>query len=115
MTARDGGMTMSSKYGNQIVEEDGLKFRSKAEHRRYRELKLLLAAGEIADLEIQPRYPLVVNGVKVATYVADYRYRDVRTGEVRVEDVKGKATLVYTMKKKLVKALYGIDVEEVAA
>lgn len=104
-----------SKFRNQFVEEDGITFRSKAEHRRYQVLKLRIAAGEIADLEIQPRYPLIVNGLKITTYVADYRYRDLRTGELVVEDVKGAVTLLYTMKRKLMKAIHGIDVQEVAA
>lgn len=106
---------MSSKYGNQFVEEDGYTFRSKAEHRRYRELRLMERGGEILDLELQPRFPLIVNGVKICVYVADYRYLDCQTGEVRIEDVKGTRTLVYAMKKKLMKAIHGIDITEVAA
>ena len=100
------------KYGAQPTEVDGIRFASKAEARRYRELKLMWAAGEISYLELQPDYPLIVNGVKIGTYVADFTY-ETDHGTV-VEDVKGVKTPVYRLKKKLVKALYGIEIQEVS-
>lgn len=99
-----------SKYGAQSVVVDGHRFPSKREAARYRLLKLRAAAGDIEGLELQPRYPLVVNGVKVAVYVADFRYRE--AGAVVVEDVKGVRTPVYRLKKKLVSALYGFTIKE---
>lgn len=107
-----------TKYGAIPTEVDGIRFASRAEARRYGVLRLLEAAGEIADLELQPSFELVVNGVKVATYRADFRYRDVATGETVVEDVKGgRATVtpVYRLKRRLVLALYGIEIKEVSA
>ena len=47
-----------SKYGNQKVALDGHTFDSRAEARRYQELHLLLAAGEITDLVVHPRFAL---------------------------------------------------------
>lgn len=102
-----------AKFRNKKVEVDGVTFASKAEATRYTHLKLLLRIGEIADLELQPRYPLVVNGVRVATYVADFRYRNVATGEVVIEDVKGVRTPVYRMKKKLLEAIDGTKITEI--
>lgn len=102
-----------SKYRNTPTTVDGIRFDSKKEAYRYGTLKLLLAAGSIRDLEIHPPYPLVVNGVKVGRYVADFRYTDVGTGKQVVEDVKGVRTAVYKLKKKLVAALHGIDVVEI--
>lgn len=101
------------KYRNEPVEEDGHRFDSKAERARYRELKLMRAAGEISYLELQPDYPLIVNGVKIGTYIADFCY-ETDHGTV-VEDVKSPATRtpVFRIKKKLVKALYGIEIVEV--
>lgn len=107
---RGGG----SKYQNVRVEIDGITFASKREARRYGDLLILVRIGEIADLELQPRYPLIVNGEKVATYVADFRYRVVATGSTVVEDVKGVRTPVYRMKKKLIRALYGVEIVEIA-
>lgn len=93
---------------------DNIRFASKNEANRYFELKVLLRAGEIADLKVQPRFPLVVNGHKVCVYVADFAYRD-RAGALVVEDVKSKPTMTpaYRLKKKLLQALEGITVQEV--
>lgn len=68
-------------------------------------------ARVIRDLELQPRYPLVVNGVKVATYVGDFRYRE--DGVLVLEDAKGVRTREYRLKAKLMKALFGIEIREV--
>jgi len=107
--------TSKSKFGNKRVSLDGMNFASKREASRYAELKLLQRIGEIVELECQPRYPLTLNGVKLATYVADFRYRLVASGEVVVEDVKSKPTItdVYRLKKKLMLALHGISLKEV--
>lgn len=104
-----------SKFGNIVTEIDGIRFASKREASRYAELKLLQRIGEIVELECQPRYPLTLNGVKLATYVADFRYRVVASGEIVVEDVKSKPTItdVYRLKKKLMLALHGISLKEV--
>lgn len=99
------------KFGAVAVTVDGHRFPSKAEAAHYRVLKARAKAGEIVALELQPRYPLVVNGEKVGTYVADFRYFE--GDKLVVVDVKGVLTPVYRLKKKLVKALYGIDILEV--
>lgn len=70
-------------------------------------------AGEIRELQCQVRYPLVVNGAKISTYVADFVYRDVETGAVVVEDAKGYPTREYIMKARLMVALYGFEIREV--
>jgi len=101
-----------TKYRAVPVTIDGIRFASKAEARRYTDLLLMERGGAIRDLELQPRYPLVVNGVKVGTYVADFRYVD-EAGRVVVEDVKGVRTAVYRIKRLLMRALYGIEIEEV--
>lgn len=97
---------------------DGIRFDSKKEARRYQELKLLVRAGEISDLELQPRFAL--SGVshaggaeKICTYVADFQYLNIADGEVVVEDVKGMLTPMYRMKKRWVKTQYGITIREV--
>jgi hypothetical protein len=73
----------------------------------------MLDAGTIYGLRLQPRYPLTVNGVKVGTYVADFAYVDAAGDDV-VEDVKGVRTPVFKLKAKLMKAVHGITVEEIA-
>ncbi len=97
-----------SKYGNRKTVVDGITFASAKEAKRYAELKLMERGEYLSHLRIQPRYPLKV---LVCTYVADFAYMTAM-GE-RVEDVKGYKTDVYKIKKKLMKAVHGIDVVEV--
>jgi hypothetical protein len=101
---------MRNKYRAVKTVVDGIKFDSKKEAARYQQLKLLERAGEIMELTLQPRFDLIVNGVKCGFYKADFQYLEV--GKYVVEDVKGMKTPVYNLKKKLVKAIYGIDIFE---
>jgi hypothetical protein len=103
------------KYHNEPTIVDGVKFSSRAEARRYCELKIMLDAGVIKDLRLQPRFPIVVNGIKICTYVADFRYYDIERGGDIIEDVKSTATktAVYRVKAKLMHAVYGVIVSEV--
>lgn len=101
----------ANKYRNKKTEVDGILFDSQREARRYRELKMLERIGELTDLELQPSFPIEVSGVKICTYKADFRFK--HFGKEVVEDAKGVKTPVYRLKKKLVKACYGIDIAEV--
>lgn len=100
------------KYRAKPVVIDGIRFDSTREGQRYTELKHLERAGEITNLELQPVLPLIVNGVKVAQYRADFRYVDA-DGRTVTEDVKGVRTDVYRLKKRMVQAIYGIEITEV--
>jgi hypothetical protein len=100
-----------AKYRNQRVTIDGHQFASKAEGARYVELKLMEKAGLVAELQLQPVYDLSVGDCHICNYVADFAYME--NGRFVVEDVKGVATPVYQLKKKLLYALYGIAVKEV--
>ena len=69
-----------NKYRNKKEIEDDYVFDSIQESRRYKELKLLLKAGKISDLELQPRFLLQdsfkKNGktFRKIEYVADFMY-----------------------------------------
>jgi len=104
----------ASKYNNQPTPcRHGHVHDSAKEARRCNDLHLLERAGEISQLEQQPKFPIVVNGIRVCTYVGDFAYLD-RDGKRVIEDVKGHKTDVYRLKKKLVEAVYsGVRVEEV--
>jgi hypothetical protein len=105
---------MVSKYRSKPTVVDGVRFASKREATRYGQLKLLQKANEIRDLELQPRFPLKVNGELVTTYVADFGYRESKNGNWVVEDTKGFRTDAYKIKAKLLKALNpGIDHREI--
>ncbi len=100
------------KYGNRRTVVDGVAFASAKEARRYSELRLLERAGNLSELVLQPRFPLVVNGEKICTYVADFSYRPLRSDTLTIEDVKGVKTPIYNLKKRLMKAVHGIEVRE---
>lgn len=111
-------MTMVNKYKNIKTVVDGITFDSKAEAKRYGELKLLVLGNEIESLKVQPRFPVTINGLKCFTYVGDFQYTDLRIGDTVVEDVKSLYTAklgMFRLKKKIVKAVLGIDIIEIIA
>lgn len=104
---------MMHKYNAKKTVVDGIKFDSKKEAERYKELKALELVGKIDRLELQPRF-LLQDGfryegkaIRKIEYVADFLYRDLSTYELVVEDVKGVKTDVYKLKKKLFLKRYG--------
>lgn len=107
------------KYNAAGEHIDGIWFASKAEAVRYRQLKAMLQAGMIEDLECQPSYPVRLNNHLICTYRADFRYKVIdelgRTLRVSVEDVKGMVTDVYKIKRKLVVAAHHLDLVEIPA
>ena len=99
-----------AKYRNTRTEAHGKTFASKKEAKRYDEVLLLQKAKQINSLKCQHRFPLKVEGVLVATYVADFFYHDIRTGKQVVEDVKGLKLPLFEIKAKLLKILHGLEV-----
>lgn len=104
-------MKARAKYRNKKTVVDGIKFDSQREATRYSVLKIMQAAGVISDLRLQVPYVINVNGLKVCKYVADFVYID--KGHEVVEDVKGMKTPTYNLKKKLMWAVHGIEIQEV--
>jgi hypothetical protein len=101
-----------NKYRNTKTEVDGIKFDSKKEANRYKELKLLLKAGHIGLFQRQVRYELNEGGTHSLAYIADFVYFDVATGKTIVEDTKGYRTKEYLKKKRLMQKLHGIIIFE---
>lgn len=106
-----------SKYRNRKVRLDGYVFDSKKESERYLQLCAMQRQGLIRELSVHPRFQISVNNEPVCSYQADFSYLKVKNGEkfdFVVEDVKSKATKtdVYRLKKKLMKAVLGIEVKE---
>jgi len=102
-----------TKYRAIPTEVDGIRFDSKKEARHYQELKIRKRAHVISQLELQPRFKLHVRGQLICTYIADFAYFDVKSQQTVVEDVKGVLTPVYKLKKKLMRAVHGIEIQEV--
>ena len=105
-----------SKYGNRRVLTPEGWFDSKRELTRWGDLKLLQAAGKIADLKRQVVYELLpactLGGQRhrPIRYVADFVYFE--NGERRVEDAKGYRNRVYALKRRLMWQVLNIEVIE---
>ena len=117
------------KYGNKKIYEDGEVFDSKKEYRRWKELILLVKAGEISHLKRQVKYVLIPSqrepdirgprgGIRPGklierevSYIADFVYTD-KAGQIVVEDCKGLRTKEYIIKRKLMLHEYGIRIKE---
>ena len=99
--ARSRQMISTNKYRAVKTVIDGITFHSKKEAERYKILSLLESQGRIDNLRLQPRIALMVNGVKIGHYIADFQYD--LSGKQVIEDVKSKATRtpIYKLKKKI--------------
>ena len=108
-----------SKYNARKIIIDGLQFDSQKEANRYAELSLLEKAGKISGLKTQVKFELIPKqgGERACNYIADFVYTDAETGQKIVEDVKGyrkgQAYAVFTIKRKLMLWVHGINVKEV--
>lgn len=119
-----------NKYHNRKVRtSDGIVHDSRKEANRWQELKLLEEAGKIHELRrqmefllIPPQYENLPQGrhkkpkrklvERACNYRADFVYYT-EDGVIHVEDVKGMRTRDYVIKRKLMRYIYGIAVEEV--
>lgn len=115
-----------TKYGNVKTTVDGIKFDSKKEAQRYRELVLEQKSGTIRNLRLQHVFTLQepyttpegerIRGIR---YIADFTYEEPLQDGVTwlfvVEDVKSKATRTaqYKLKKKLMREKLDIGIREV--
>jgi len=103
------------KYLNQpTTSSDGITHDAKGECERWEELRLLERAGSIRSLRRQVPYALVVSGVLVCTYIADFVYEE--GAATIVEDRKSPRTrqlAAFRIKRKLMLACHGIEVREV--
>lgn len=120
-----------NKYNAKSVEYDGIKFDSQKEALRYKELTFLISQGIITELQRQVKYLLIPaqrepatvgkrGGIKQGkllekecSYIADFVYRVVDSGEIVVEDTKGMRTKDYIIKRKLMLFVYGIRIKEI--
>jgi hypothetical protein len=105
---------MTKYKARKVKTEDGT-FDSKAEYKRWCALKLLERADAICDLRLHPKFDLIVNGVNLGRYEADFGYYQRGDLHETIEDVKGVKTPVYRLKKKLMRACHGIEIQEVQA
>lgn len=110
----------AAKYHSTPTERAGVRFDSQKEARRYDELLVMLRAGIITDLRLQPQFTLQESyctergeRIRAIRYTADFSYRF--GGKLVVEDVKSSATRTkeYLRNRKMVREKYGIDISEI--
>jgi hypothetical protein len=111
--------TRGAKYGNTRgvwVDELGRRFDSQREVEAAVALWRRQRAGEIRGLAFQVRWPILVDDVLVCTYVADFQYEERQPDglqwRLRLADAKGFPTPLWKIKKRLMKAVYSIDILE---
>lgn len=111
-----------SKYRAQPVVVSGVRYASKSEEKRHRQLLLLQQSGEISDLNMQVSFELVPSvrfegssrAKPAMRYVADFVYLD-KSGKRVIEDVKGVLTPEFQLKRHLMLALLGLHIKIVKA
>jgi hypothetical protein len=107
----------SSKFNNVKSEIDGYKFDSKKESEFYISLKLKKQAGLIKDFNMQVKYDIIVNHIHIANYFLDFLVIN-NDDTIEYIDIKGKdsktnkfiKTGVFSLKKRLVEAIYNIKI-----
>ena len=93
-----------NKFGAKKTQIDGIVFDSKAEALHYLLLKDRQRKGQISHLSLQPKFYLVVNGLKIGAYTPDFLYIE---GQKWVaEDTKGVKTEAFALRAKLFQALH---------
>lgn len=104
----DGAFDREMKYHSTRTwsELTNRWFASKAEAKRGEELHLLQMAGDIAELQYQPRF-LLSHKPKV-TITLDFAYRE--NGKLVYEDTKGVLTRDFRTKLAWLKQSQGIEV-----
>lgn len=104
-----------SKYGNVRCELDGLKFDSKAERDYFAALRMRELAGEVRSIAVHPFWDVSVNGVEICRVEMDFSFYDIREKRTRIIDVKGCDNPLSKIKRRLLRAVHGYDVEVVQA
>lgn len=110
-----------SKYRNHVVETEDGRFDSKAEHRFWCHLKILVKARQIINVRRQVAYELAPSVIVAQRkrppmrYVADFVYWDCQKKCEIVADVKGAVTEAYRIKRHLMKSIHDIDILEIPA
>lgn len=114
------GSQGAAKYHNERAERNGIKFDSRKQARRYDALMVMLQAGIISDLRLEPQFTLQESYVtetgeriRAVRYTADFSYRF--GNKLVVEDVKSAATRTkeYLRNRKFMRSKFGIDIQEI--
>lgn len=95
-----------NKFGAIRTTIGGITYASKIEAEVCQLRRLEVKAGHIDEYEEQKEFIITVAGKLICIYISDAFFRVVKTGKYVIEDIKGRETDVFRLKKKLVQALY---------
>lgn len=103
------------KYGNRkVTDGEGNVHDSTKEYRHWCDLELRERAGEIRSLRRQVPYALVVNGILICQYIADFVFEEgSATVVVDAKSPPTRAKPEYRIKLKLMQAIHKIQIREV--
>ena len=102
-------MARKNKYNAKKVKLDGFTFDSQLEAKHYWKLREAQKSGKISDLKIHPKYPIIINKQKICDVVLDFEY--IQDAQTHYVDVKGFYTSESKLRHKLLKAVYGHNIE----
>ena len=110
-----------NKFGARKKMVDGIEFDSTHEAEVYQQLKVRQAAGQIRALECHVPMRIEVNGQHVFNYECDFKFWSyatiTRCDGLVYQDAKGykkgAAYQLFRLKKAVIKAALGIEIEEV--
>jgi len=102
-----------TKYGNVKVVIDGESYDSKIEAEFHHHLKLRERIGEVYGIVRQKDFLIELSGQRICVLKVDFWFYDRRTLGMRAVDIKGGPTdtPVFRLKRKLVRAMFGVEVE----
>lgn len=109
-----------NKFGVSPKEQrtwNGKVYDSKGEMKYRHFLEVLKKSADpdmlVLEIEEQVKYPITINNQLICSYILDFKvtYSD----RIEYVDFKGVKTPIYKLKKKMMKALYNIDIKEVTS
>lgn len=93
--------TKQNKYHNEKIEIDGIRYDSKREYLRHKQLLLKEKAGEIQNLRFHDKKDtIILQKTPLIKYEPDFCYEE--NGKLIIEDLKGYQTKEFKLKKKMI-------------
>ena len=102
-----------NKFNAQKTLHNGILYDSKKEAEYAAKFEMLKKAGgkdKVAKIERQIPFSFDHNGVHICKYILDFKLT-MADDRVRYLDIKGFETREFSIKRKLLKAFYGIELE----
>ena len=108
--------TKRSREGNVPTEYNGIMYQSQKEANRAKHWDWMLQLGQIKYWKRQVPLKIEIGGIHITTYLCDF-VAEYNNGKIRYEDCKGRKSggpyQMFQIKKRLVKALLGIEIIEI--